>query len=242
MQRSKIKRLVLVVIVITAIFSFIPAAAAYGRKGKMKIRPIEDWLAAVEPGRHSLGGMPYWDEGPLAIWPLLDDPSIPHWDSAMNYDPRGFVLERELKDNMLLISVNMRLKGVPFYILSLTPQIPTATQIFTGVMDFIYQLRLTIDLATLGPDDYDDDGNLIYHSWDYYVWVLTPSAFVSVFLCGHGSGTFLKTYDSWEEGETAKMNTINYVVKVGEDYTGPNPYYNYLGLLEITVLDNLHFH
>ena len=57
MKRSNIKRLVLVVIVITVIFSFIPAAAAHGRKGKMKIRPIEDWLAAVEPGRHSLGGI-----------------------------------------------------------------------------------------------------------------------------------------------------------------------------------------
>jgi len=241
MKRSNIKRLVLVVIVITVIFSFIPVAAANGRKGKMKIRPIEDWLAAVEPGRHSLGGMPYWDEGPLAIWTLLDDPSIPLWASAMNYDPKGFVHERELKDNMLLISVNMRIRGVPFYILTLG-SIPTATRIFSGVMDFIYQLKLTIDLDTLEPEDYDEDGNIIYHSWDYYVWDLTPSAFVSVFLCGHGSGTFLNSYDGWEEGDTAKMNTINYVVKVGEDYTGPNPYYNNLGLLEITLLDNLHFH
>ena len=239
MKRSKIKRLVLVVIVITVIFSFIPAAAARRGKGKINIRPIEDWLAAVPAGAPPLGGMPYWDEG-LGVWTLLDDPSIPHWDSAMVYDPKGLVLERELKDNILLVSVNMRIKGVPFYILTLAPSVPEAIPIFYGVMDFTYQLKFTIDLDTLEPEDYDDDGNIIYHPWNYYVFVLRT--LVSVFLCGHGSGTFLNSYDGWEEGDLAKMNTINFIVVVGEDYTGPNPYYNILGLFEIVLVANINFH
>lgn len=240
MKRLKIKRLVLAVIVITVILSFIPAAAANREKRKTTIRPIEDWLAAVPAGNPPLGGMPYWDEG-LGVWTLLDDLSpIPHWDSPMNYDPKGFVLERELKDNTLLVSVNMHIKGVPFYILTLAPSIPEAIPIFSGVMDFIYGLKFTIDLDTLGPEDYDDDGNIIYHPWNYYVFALR--SLVSVFLCAHGSGTFLNSYDGWEEGDTAKMNTINFMVVVGEDYTGPNLYYNFLGLFEIVLGNNINFH
>lgn len=237
MKRLKIKRLVLAVIVITVIFSFIPAAVADRGKRKTTIRPIEDWLAPVV--RSPLGGMPDWDKG-LVIWTFLDDPTIPHWASALDYDPKGFVIEKELKNNIMLITVNMRVKDAPFYILTLSGSIPTATQIFCGVMDFIYQLKFTIDLDTLGPDDYDEDGNIIYHPWDYYVWQL--GTLVSVFLCGNGSGEFINSYDGWEEGDTAKMNTINFIVVVGEDYTGPNPYYNILGLFEIVLVSNINFH
>lgn len=240
MNRSKIlPKLILIATIGILIVSIIPAVAANSGKRKTTIRPIEDWLVAVESGRSPLGGMPYWDEG-LAFWTLLDDPLSPHWDSAMNYDPKGFVLEREIKDNIMLVTVNMRIKGVPFYILTLAASIPTATPIFYGVMDFTYELKFTIDLDTLGPDEYDEDGNIIYHPWDYYVWQL--GTLVSIFLCGHGTGEFLNSYDGWEEGDTGKMHTINYIVVVGEDYTGSNPYYNILGLFEIVLVSNINFH
>ncbi|MFX0084007.1 MAG: hypothetical protein ACFE94_19850 [Candidatus Hodarchaeota archaeon] len=237
MKRSNIKRLVLVVIAITVLLSFIPAAAADSGKRKTIIRPIEDWLAPVV--RHSLGAMPDYDNG-LLIWTFLDDPTIPHWASALDYNPKGYVIERELKDNILLVTVHMRAKDVPFYITNFVLPIPMATPIFTGVMDFTYELQFTIDLDTLGPDDYDEDGNIIYRPWDYYVWEL--GTFESVFLCGHATGEFLNSYDGWEAGDTGKMHVISFIVKVGADYTGPNPYYNFLGLLEITLITNINFH
>ncbi|MBY8987148.1 MAG: hypothetical protein KGD61_01750 [Candidatus Lokiarchaeota archaeon] len=218
-------------------FSFIPFVAAGEGSGKVTKRPIEDWLAPVV--EHPLGGMPDWDNG-LLIWTFLDNPSIPHWASALDYDPEGFVSERELKNNILLVTVKMRAKDVPFYITSLVTPIPDAIPIFYGAMDFTYELKFTIDLDTLGSDDYDENGNIIYHTWDYYVWDLLN--FESVFLCGHGSGEFLNSYDSWEEGDTAKMHVISNIVAVGEDYKGPNPYYNWLGLFEITLVSNINFH
>jgi len=234
MKSKLIKKLILITTL--GIFLFGLTVSVQGAQTERK-RPIEDWLAPVV--RSPLGGMPYWDKG-LVIWTFLDDPTIPHWDSALDYDPEGFVIEKELKNNIMLITVNMRVKDAPFYILTLSGSIPTATQIFYGVMDFTYQLKFTIDLDTLGPDDYDEDGNIIYHPWDYYVWELRT--LVSVFLCGHGSGEFLNSYDGWEEGDTAKMNTINFIVVAGEDYTGSNPYYNILGLFEIVLVDNINFH
>lgn len=236
MKRAQMKRLVLFVIVLTTIFSFIPAAVAYSGRGKVNIRPIEDWLLPVV--RHPMGGMPDLDKG-LIIWTFLDDPTIPHWASALDYDPEGFVLERELKDNILLLTVNMRVKNAPFYITKLLD--PMINPIFRGAMDFSYELKFTIDLDTLGPDDYDENGNIIYHPWNYYVW-LGGGTFESVFLCGHGSGEFVNSYDGWEEGEIAKMHVISNFVRVGEDYTGPNPYYNFLGLLEIPLISKINFH
>jgi len=238
MKRQNIdKKLIVVAIVGILMFSFIPLVAAGEGTGKVTKRPIEDWLAPVV--LHPLGAMPDYDNG-ILIWTFLDDPTIPHWASALDYDPEGFVFERELKNNIMLITVNMRVKDAPFYITSLVTPIPIATPIFCGVMDFTYELKFTIDLNTLGPDDYDENGNIIYHTWDYYVWNL--GALESVFLCGHGSGEFLNSYDGWEEGDTAKMHTINNIVVVGEEYTGPNPYYNFLGLFEIVLVTNINFH
>lgn len=238
MNRTQIKRLVLVVIVLTTIFSFIPAAAAYSGKGKVNKRPIEDWLAPVV--RDPMGAMPDYENG-ILIWTFLDDPTVPHWASALDYDPNGFVLERELENNILLITVKMHVKNAPFHITNFMTNIPKAIHIFRGVMDFTYELKFTIDLDTLEDDDYDEEGNVIYHPWVYYVWE-GGGTFESVFLCGHGSGEFLTSYDGWEKGDTAKMHVISNIVKVGEGYTGPNPYYNFLGLLEITLISNINFH
>lgn len=238
MKRQNInKKLILLTIVGILMFSFIPFVAAGKGNGGVTKRPIEDWLAPVTT--IPLGAMPDYDKG-LLIWPFLDDPTIPHWASALDYDPEGFVSERELKNNIMLITVNMRVKDAPFYITSFMVPIPSAIPLFKGVMDFTYELKFTIDLNTLGPDDYDENGNIIYHTWDYYVWYL--GTLESVLLCGHGSGEFLNSYDGWEEGDTAKMHTINNLVVVGEDYTGPNPYYNLQGLFEIVLVTNINFH
>ena len=107
-------------------------------------------------------------------------------------------------------------------------------------MDYIYQLRFTIDLDTLGPDDFDEDGNIKYMPWWWYVWV--TFTLQSVLICGRGSGEFVNPYDSWEVGDTAKMHTIHYLVIVGEDYTGSNPNYNLYGLNGITLIDNIILH
>lgn len=239
MEKIKLKRLVLSIILITVVFSLIPAATAYRGKENVNIRPIEDWLTPVVEGDIQLGGMPDWDDD-LCIWAFLDDPVTFHWVSALDYNPKGYVLERVLENNIMLVTVKMLVKGAPFYIRTSPLDFFAGIDIFRGYMDFTYELKFTIDLNTLGPDDYDEDGNIIYHPWYYYVWQL--GNFESVFLCGHGSGEFLNSFDDWEEGDTAKIHTINNIVKVGEDYTGPNPYYNFLGLFEITLADNINFH
>ncbi len=240
MKRQNInKKLTFLAIVGILMFSVIPFVAAGNGSGRVTIRPIEDWLAPVVEGDLPLGAMPDYDNG-LLIWTFLDDPTIPHWASALDYDPKGCVIERELKNNILLVTVKMRAKDVPFYVTNFALPIPSAIPIFSGVMDFTYELKFTIDLNTLGADDYDENGNIIYHTWDYYVWNL--GTLESVFLCGHGSGEFLNSYDGWEEGDTAKMHTINNIVVVGEEYTGPNPYYNFLGLFEIVLVTNINFH
>ncbi len=238
MKRQNInKKRILLVMVGILMFSCIPFVVAHAGNGGVIKRPIEEWLAPVID--IPLGAMPDYDNG-ILIWTFLDDPTIPHWASALDYDPKGCVIERELKNNILLVTVKMRAKDVPFYITSFMLPIPDAIPIFSGVMDFTYELKFTIDLDTLGSDDYNEEGNIIYHTWDYYVWDLLN--FESVFLCGHGSGQFLNSYGSWEEGDTAKMHVISFIVAVGEDYTGPNPYYNWLGLFEITLVSNINFH
>ena len=221
------------------IFSFISTAAAFDRR--VIKRPIGDWLAPVEllpPVLNlPLGGMPDWDKG-LAIWAFLDDPANLHWASALNYNPKGFVLGRELKNNMMLVTVKMHVKGAPFYITTIMGIAPE-TCIFHGSMDFSYELKFTIDLTN--PEHYDEDGNIIFHPWNYYVF-LGGGTFVSVFLCGYGTGQFLNPYGSWEEGDTGKMHVISYMVAVGPDYTGSNPYYNINGLYEIPLISKIHFH
>ena len=236
MKQQKINRkLTIIAIIGILVLSFVPYVAAGNGNGRVTKRPIEDWLAPVVDV--PLGAMPDWDNG-LFIWTFLDDLS-PHWASALDYDPKGCVIERELKNNILLVTVKMRAKDVPFYITSLMWEESFYKPIFYGVMDFTYELKFTIDLDTLGPDDYNEEGNILYRTWDYYVWDLLN--FESVFLCGHGSGEFLNSYDSWEEGDTAKMHVISNIVVAGEDYTGPNPYYNWLGLLEIVLVSNINF-
>jgi hypothetical protein len=224
------------------IFSFISTVAACDRR--VIKRPIGDWLAPVEllpPGvpRLPMGGMPDWDNG-LLIWPFLDDPATRHWASALDYNPRGSVLGRELKNNMMLVTVKMHVKGAPFYIRSLTTDFSNPLDnIFSGSMDFSYELKFTIDLTN--PEHYDEDGNIVFHTWKYYVFD-GGGTFKSVFLCGHGTGQFLNPYGSWEEGDTGKMHVISYMVAVGPDYTGPKPYYNLNGLYEIPLVSNIHFH
>jgi hypothetical protein len=244
MKRTKLSQKILLSVIFgIMIFSFITTVAA--SEGRVIKRPIEDWLAAVEllppeDPKLPLGGMPDWDKG-LFIWPFLDDPTAFHWVSALDYNPQGCVLERKLKDNIMLVTVKMHVKGAPFYIRTASNDFFAATDIFCGYMDFSYELKFTIDLTTLEPEDYDEEGNIIFHTWNYYVW-LGGGIFVSVFLCGHGTGQFLNPYDSWEEGDTGKMHVISNIVAVGPDYTGPNPYYNMLGLNEILLVSNIHFH
>jgi hypothetical protein len=158
----------------------------------------------------------------------------------MDCDYDGFVLERQLNDNTVLVSVNLRVKGAPFYVFVPLGFISDCIPLLSGEMDYIYQLRFTIDLDTLGPDDFDEDGNIIYKQWWWYVWV--TFTLESVFICGRGSGEFVNPYDSWGVGETAKMHTIHYLVVVGEDYSGSNPNYNLYGLNGITLVDNINLH
>jgi hypothetical protein len=216
---------------------------AHRGKGKINIRPIEDWLIANNlVDDQPMGYMVDFDRN-LAIQPHLIDPSYGwygYYRPPMTCSYDGFVLERKLNDNKVLVSVNLRVKNATFYVLIPSGPIPACTPILFGVMDYIYQLRFTIDLDTLGTDDFDADGNIIYMPWWWYVW--ETFTLESVLICGSGSGEFVNPYDSWKVGDTAKMHTIHYLVIVGEDYSGSNPNYNLYGLNGITLVDNINLH
>ena len=241
MKHTKLSRKILLsAIVGIMIFSFVSTAAACERT--VIKRPIEDWLAPVEllPPVLNLpmGAMPDWDNG-LFIWPFLDNPATMHWASALALNPQGYVLGRELKNNMMLITVKMHVKGAPFYIRNPTVDFSNPLDdIFFGYMDFSYELKFTINLTN--SEHYDEDGNFIFHTWKYYVFG-PNGTFVSVFLCGHGTGQFLNPYGSWGEDDTGKMHVISYMVAVGPNYEGPKPYYNLNGLNEIVLVSNIHF-
>jgi len=243
MEKLKIKRLALLVIVITVIFSFIPAAVAHKGRRKIKIRPIEDWLMANNLVDDQPMGYMVDFERNLGIQPHLIDPSYEpygYYRPPMTCSYDGFVVERKLKDNKVLVSVNLRVKNATFYVFIPAGPIPASTPLLFGVMDYIYQFRFTIDLNTLEDNDFDEDGNIIYMPWWWYVWV--TFTLESVLICGSGSGEFVNPYDSWEVGDTAKMHTIHYLVIVGEDYSGSNPNYNLYGLNGITLVDNIILH
>ena len=246
MKRPQLKKLTLSVIVIIVFSSLIPAATAY--KGRSnKVRPIEDWLMANNlVDDPPMGGMPDWEKD-LIIWPQLVDHSfIPEglYKPPLTCTYSGIVLEKELDDNKILVSILLHVKDAPFIIVtSFMGDLPTSVPVFKGTMQYLYKLQFTIDLDSLDPEDpndYDEDGNIIYQPWWWYVWVLYTLESVSIL--ARGSGEFLTSYEGWEEGDTAKMNTFVSMKVVGEDYTGPNPYYNILGLFEITLVSRINFH
>ena len=243
MEKPQLKRIVLSVVIILVFSSLIPVTTAY-RGRRTRIRPIEGWLMANNRvDDMPMGGMPDWDKG-LIIWSHLVDSSYPpvgYYKPPLTCLYHGNVLEKSLKDNKVLVTVNLHLKDAPFLITNFAASIPSAVPIFRGIMQYFYRLQFTIDLDTLGPDDYDDDGNIIYRPWWWYVWVLFT--FKSVTLIAQGDGEFLTSYGGWNEGDSAKMNTIVSMVYVGPDYTGSNPTYNYnAGLFEITLISMINFH
>ena len=241
MKKHQLKRVVLSVMVILVLSSLIPAATAY--RGKSIIRPIEDWLLANNRvDDPPMGGMPDWDKG-FVIWSFLLDHSyepLGYWKPPLTCSYTGIVLEKALEDNIILVSILLHVKDTPFMVTTFGPTLPSSIPVFQGTMNLLYRLKFTIDLNTLGPDDYDEDGNIIYRPWWWYVWVLYD--LVSVSVLARGSGEFLTAYDGWEEGDTAKMNTFISMQVVGPDYTGNNPTYNYLGLFEITTVSKINFH
>ena len=246
MKKPQLKRLVLTVIVIMIFSSLIPATTAY--KGRStNLRPIEDWLMANnQVNDPPMGGMPDLEKG-LIIWPQLVDHSfIPEglYKPPLTCTYSGIVLEKELDDNKILVSILLLVKDAPFIIVtSFMGDLPTSVPVFKGTMQYLYKLQFTIDLDTLDPDDpndYDENGNIRYQPWWWYVWVLYT--FESVSIVAKGSGQFLTSFNGWEAGDTAKMNTHVSIRAVGEDYTGPNPTYNYLGLSEITTVSRINFH
>ena len=244
MVKPQLKRLFVLIVVVFVVFSIIPAASAYSGK-KVKVRSIEDWLLANNLDNDPpMGGMPDWDKE-LIIWPhLLDNSYSPagFYKTPLSCSYNGFIIEKRLKDNIILVSINLHIKDAPFLIVtSFVGDLPSSIPIFRGKMDYYYQLQFTIDLETVGPDGYDENGNIKYQPWWWYVWFLFTLESVS--LVARGSGEFLTSYQGWEEGDTAKMNTIVIFKVVGPDYTGNNPYYNFnQGLYEIPLVNRIDFH
>jgi hypothetical protein len=243
MKKSQLKKLVLSVIVIMVFSSLIPATAAYNGRST-RIRPIEDWLMANNRvDDPPMGGMPDWEKG-LVIWPhLVDHSYVPagYYKPPLDCSYNGIVLEKELDDNKILVSILLHVRDAPFIVVtSFMGDLPSSVPVFQGTMQFLYKLQFTINLDTLGPDDYDEDGNILYRPWWWYVWVIFTLESVSIL--ARGSGLFLSAYEGFEEGDTANMNTFVSMKVVGPDYTGSNPYYNFLGLFEITTVSRINFH
>ena len=237
-MRLKYGKVLVLAVIGVLLITFIPGVAAWGWSRNVTYRPIEHWLLANNADNDlPMGGMED-REKQLIIWPYLDNPkpgdmwSPGVWIPIMTTETYfGIIVLEELGDNIILVTVNLMLKDAPFLICAYG-YVP----VFRGSMDMTYQLKFTIDLDTY--EFLDDEGNIEFMYWWYYVWVI--GTFKSVFLYGRGSGVFEAAYDYYEIGDTAYMSTIHYMFYV-EDHPEDDPDFNYYGLHSLIVIDRINF-
>jgi len=210
MNKSKTKKLALLttVILVISVFSFIPTVQA-----KTSERPIMDWLQSPPffppfGNAHSLGWI---DDTGLFMWPHFDYPrniwaaEHPIWD-CLSYN--GYVLERELTNNMIMITIYLKVDGVPFH---MTYGDPVGPLIFEGMMHYTFRWNMIIDLD-LYPPILKSDGKILYAPLILYINpVMFPELFNSVVAIGNihfngaGTGVFKADYGGWLNGESAKV-------------------------------------
>ena len=237
MKRSKIISILIVVATLgLLISSFIPTVAACRGNRKVTKRPIEDWLI----NNWFVGGHRDFETN-IIIWPhrIHTGPdsfySVPISDCS--YD--GYIIERSLKDNKLSITVCLKVDDAPFYV-TLHPY-PPFIPVFTGIMHYRWFFNFIIDLESYPEDHFDEYGNVLF---DFlFTYLFNPDEMgvdlEYIFLYSCGEGVFLESWNSWEAGQTAKMNVMMFYLWKGEFLNHPK--YNLYGLGGLVAIDYTSF-
>jgi len=182
-------------------------------------RSLDDWFYAVD-GSYLNADVFVWasDTGsePLIMFPHIDPAwnLVPIWDC----DYTGFVHDREMSDGRHMITVHMRVKGVPVIVETYNPENPIT--LFVGEMDYLYQYVFIVDcdewaywLVFLEFDDdgYDDNGNILLPRGDIPIVYgsMFGFEFISILFIGGGKGTAVNDWNGLETGDSAH-------VKVGQ--------------------------
>ncbi|MFW9773085.1 MAG: hypothetical protein ACFFFB_25380 [Candidatus Heimdallarchaeota archaeon] len=245
MNSSKIiPKLIVLTTVGILICSFIPIVIASEGKGRITTRPIEDWLIPNNSDIDlAVGGWLDFETW-LVIWPHLVDPAAflnpptPSCMPILSCSYTGFILQRELNDNKLSITINLHVEDVPFYV-CLNPLTP----IFNGDMDYTYHFKFLIDLNLYPEFLFDEFGNVMFAPWYMYVYFpdMMGTELVSIHLNGEGEGSFLESWNSWEAGDIGKMK-VNNILLIKDDFKQDHPNYNLYGLNELLPVAFIFLH
>jgi len=165
MKNSKKTQLLTVAFLGIFAFSFVPIVQGYTFK-----RSLDDWFYynTGDPMNPHIG--PWFSDTlsePLGLYPHFDInwDLVPIWECE---DYTGFVLEREMSDGRHMITVHMRVKGVPVVVEALDLVNPAI--IFKGTMNYMFQLKFIIDIRMwayilvhqVGEDTaFDENGNIL---------------------------------------------------------------------------------
>ena len=135
---NKTKTILLVTLGI-CMMSFIPAAL-----GQANIRPIKDFTDT-----NAIPGLP-----PLAAWASLEInlTMIPHgWppvETLADCNPKGYVLERDLKDGRISYKVDLHVKGATAYVFwGLQEDLPP---VFIGEINYYFSATIIVYEGNLG--------------------------------------------------------------------------------------------
>jgi hypothetical protein len=221
MRNSKKTQLLIVAVVGIILFSFIPAVQGSQGHGTIK-RSLDDWFYVVDGS----------DLNPhILAWAsdTLSEPVImyPHFDAGWNLVPiwecdyTGFVHDREMSDGRHMITVHMRVKGVPVIVETFDPE--NYKTLFIGEMDYIYVQKFIVNitewsnwLVMLGIDDdgFTDDGNILLPRQDIPMVYgsMFGFEFVSILVIGGGKGTAVSEWNGLEPGDSAKTKIGQYGV------------------------------
>ena len=237
----KKKQTILAITVGILLLAFIPAVQAKTTK-----RSIEDWFVRdagpVGMNPHILG---WGDDTDLIIYPHNFRPGWdfkPIWDCSFN----GYILEEEVEDGKLAVTVYLHVTDVPFKI----SRWFGANVIFEGMMHYTWRFNFILDLdlyfdelvylnndIRLGrgrkgfgfyPKDELNPSIVQYMPYFIYAfgWTWLSCEVVSVHVNGAGEGEFTQPYDGWLAGDSAKVK-INMVGMEDKDFEWGHP--NYYG-------------
>jgi len=224
MKNSKRTKILLAAVVGLFLVCFIQSSLAC----KTIKRSLDDWF-------YDANGMPLnpnvgtWNSDELIIFPHSD--GTPVWE----YDYNGFVHDRVMSDGRHMITVKMRVKGVPVIIETYNPENPIT--LFVGEMDYLYKQKFIIDLniwpSFLIPwaddDGFDEYGNVLlpvhYIPLMFYNYngMLFPFGIelISVKFIGIGEGVLVNSWNNLDAGEDVSAIVEMFAKGNGESVEWP---------------------
>ncbi|MFW9866714.1 MAG: hypothetical protein ACFFEN_11520 [Candidatus Thorarchaeota archaeon] len=142
MKKTKI---ILLVTLGICMMSFIPAVLG---QGKVNIRPISDFIDT-----NALPGLP-----PLAGWTYPKDTydltMVPHGyppaETIADCNPKGYVIERVLKDGRISYEVDLHVKGATTQVYWVQGDLQLL--VFEGEMDYYFSATLIVYEGNFGDD------------------------------------------------------------------------------------------